>query len=160
MTKATTDHDVQIPEDEPFVVSGFALLVMGLLLGFVATAGIGMLVLMQNDPLGPEARRPTPSSVAPVAAGDPVPGEAVYASTCATCHGPTGEGLPGLGLPLIDNDFIQSMTDDELIAFIRVGRPADDPENTTGVAMPPNGGNPTLTDQDLADVVAYLRELQ
>lgn len=32
--------------------------------------------------------------------------------------------------------------------------------NTTGVAMPPKCGNPSLTDQDLADVVAYLRTLQ
>ncbi|WP_448601203.1 hypothetical protein [Thermoflexus hugenholtzii] len=41
--------------------------------------------------------------------------------------------------------------------FIKKGRPATDPANTTGVDMPPKGGNPALTDQDLADIIAFLR---
>jgi disulfide bond formation protein DsbB len=46
------------------------------------------------------------------------------------------------------------------VAFIKVGRGVDDPANTTGVAMLPKGGNPGLSDQDLYDIVAYLRTLQ
>lgn len=30
---------------------------------------------------------------------------------------------------------------------------------TTGVVMPPLGGNPALTDADLIDVIAYVRTL-
>ena len=51
-------------------------------------------------------------------------------------------------------------TDDELVAFIKVGRDPSDPLNTTGVAMPPKAGNPALTDDDLYDVVAFVRTLQ
>jgi disulfide bond formation protein DsbB len=41
-----------------------------------------------------------------------------------------------------------------------VGCSTSDPENTTGVAMPPKGGNPSLSDGDLQNVVAYIRTLQ
>jgi disulfide bond formation protein DsbB len=43
---------------------------------------------------------------------------------------------------------------------LKKGRPASDPANTTKVDMPPKGGNPALTDQDLADIVTYVRSLQ
>ncbi len=52
------------------------------------------------------------------------------------------------------------MTDDEFVDFIKLGRPASHPDNTTGVDMPPKGGNPALTDDELYDVVAFVRTLQ
>ncbi len=93
-------------------------------------------------------------------AGDPVAGEATYQGTCSACHAPDATGITGLGLPLANSEFVQSMTDEELVAFVAVGRDAGDPDNTTGVGMPPNGGNPSLTDEDLLNVVAWLRTLQ
>jgi disulfide bond formation protein DsbB len=93
------------------------------------------------------------------AAGDPVAGEEIFA-TCAACHGAAGEGVPGLGPSFVGNEFVASLSDDELAVFIEQGRPTDDPDNTTGIAMPPNGGNPSLNDGDLADVVAFLRTLE
>ncbi len=93
-------------------------------------------------------------------AGDPVAGEATYQATCSACHAPDATGIEGLGLPLANSEFVQSMTDEELVTFIAVGRGAADPGNTTGVAMPPKGGNPSLTDEDLLNVVAWLRTLQ
>ncbi len=92
--------------------------------------------------------------------GDAAKGRQVFASTCAACHGPHGEGVPGLGKSVVASDFVATRTDAELVAFIKAGRSVDDPLNTTGVAMPPKGGNPALTDEDLADIVAYLRSLQ
>jgi disulfide bond formation protein DsbB len=92
--------------------------------------------------------------------GDPVAGEATYQGTCSACHAPDATGITGLGLPLANSEFVQSMTDEELVAFIAVGRDAGDPDNTTGVGMPPKGGNPSLTDEDLLNVVAWLRTLQ
>lgn len=156
-------------EDEnPFDSMGnWSFFVIGLIFGFLAAAGIGIVFLMALDPLGPSERvaveeTSTTSSTSTgggeVTAGDPANGEAIYGSTCAACHGPDAAGIPGLGLPLVDSEFVQSMTDAELIAFIKAGRLAS--EGTTGVAMPPKGGNPSLTDQDIADVVAYLRTLQ
>lgn len=92
--------------------------------------------------------------------GDAAKGRQLFASTCATCHGPHGEGIPGLGRSVMASDFVATRTDAELVAFIKTGRSVDDPLNTTGVAMPPKGGNPALTDADLADIVAYIRSLQ
>ena len=93
-------------------------------------------------------------------AGDPVAGESTYQATCAACHAPDATGIEGLGHSLANSEFVQSMTDEELVAFIAVGRGAADPDNTTGVAMPPKGGNPSLTDEDLQNVVAWLRTQQ
>ena len=99
-------------------------------------------------------------TTAAAGSGDATHGEELYQGTCAACHGADATGIDGLGKDLHNNDFTNSLTDPELIAFLEVGRPASDPDNTTGVDMPPKGGNPSLTDQDLQDIVAYLRTLQ
>lgn len=91
--------------------------------------------------------------------GDATAGEDIFASTCATCHGPDATGIEGLGKDLHNNAFVDERSDAEMVAFLEEGRPAGDPLNTTGVDMPPKGGNPSLSDQDLYDVVAYLRTL-
>jgi disulfide bond formation protein DsbB len=91
--------------------------------------------------------------------GDAVAGETLFQGTCSACHGPDAKGLPNLGKDLTVSEFFQNSTDEELLAFIKVGRPADDPENTTGVAMLPKGGNPALTDEDILDIIAYVRTL-
>jgi mono/diheme cytochrome c family protein len=91
--------------------------------------------------------------------GDPAIGKELFTS-CAACHGPTGEGVPGLGKDMTSSEFIAEKTDQELIEFIKQGRDPGDPLNTTGVAMPPKGGNPALTDEDLQNIVAYIRSLQ
>jgi disulfide bond formation protein DsbB len=168
MTEPVEQAPVHGGDENPLDSMGnWSFFVIGLLFGFLAAAGIGIVALMALDPLGPservagESTSTTAGTAATgggeVAAGDAANGETVYSSTCVACHGPDAEGIPGLGLPLVDSEFVQSMTDAELIAFIKTGRPASD--GTTGVAMPPKGGNPSLTDQDIADVVAYLRTL-
>ena len=60
----------------------------------------------------------------------------------------------------MDSDFVKGLSDQELLAFIKKGRPTSDPANTTGVDMPPKGGNPSLTDQQILDIIAYIRSLQ
>lgn len=91
--------------------------------------------------------------------GDAVNGQAVFTASCSACHGPNGEGVEGLGKPFVGSDFINGLSDEEVVAFIKVGRPTDDPANTTGIAMLPKGGNPALTDADLLDIVAWIRTL-
>ena len=93
-------------------------------------------------------------------AGDPAAGEQLFVSTCAACHGPEGQGIEGLGKNLATSEFVSSQSDDELVEFIKVGRGPTDPGNTTGIAMPPKGGNPALTDENLYDIVAFIRTLQ
>ncbi len=87
-------------------------------------------------------------------------GQELFKSTCTACHGQNAEGIDGLGTDMHDNEFIQSQSNADLIVFIAVGRSTTDPNNTTGVDMPPKGGNSSLTDSDLADIVDYLRTLQ
>ncbi|MCL5999552.1 MAG: cytochrome c [Chloroflexi bacterium] len=92
--------------------------------------------------------------------GDSVNGKAKYESTCTACHGPDAKGVAGLGKDLTTSAFIKGLHDAEAILFLTKGRPSSDPLNTTKVDMPPRGGNPALKDQDLADIIAYLRTLQ
>lgn len=102
----------------------------------------------------------TAPAAPPVPAGDAAKGKTLFEGTCAACHGPDAKGLPGLGKDLTTSEFAKGKTDAELVAFIKTGRPASDPLNTTGVEMPPKGGNASFTDQDLADIVAYARTLE
>ena len=137
----------------------------GLIAGFFVTVAIGLTLVVAAPAFtgGEQEAAPPPETsetTAPsTAAGDPVAGEQVYSSTCAACHGPSAEGVTGLGPALTGNEFVATLSDDELVTFLEEGRPADHPDNTSGIAMPPKGGNPSLTDQDLYDVVAYLRTL-
>ena len=57
------------------------------------------------------------------------------------------------------SEFIAGKTDADLITFIKTGRDPSDSLNTTGVAMPPKGGNPALSDDDLNDIVAFIRTI-
>jgi mono/diheme cytochrome c family protein len=84
-------------------------------------------------------------------------GQRLYQTACASCHGASGEGVSGLGNALTDSAFIHTQDDNALLQFIRMGRAADDPANQSGLAMPPNGGNPNLTDADLIAMISYLR---
>jgi disulfide bond formation protein DsbB len=92
-------------------------------------------------------------------AGDPAAGKEVFVSTCSACHGPAGEGVTGLGKDMTTSEFIAGKTDAELVDFIKVGRDPSDPLNSTGVAMPPKGGNPALKDADLFNIVAFIRTI-
>ena len=62
--------------------------------------------------------------------------------------------------PFTTSDFLREKSDEEMVEFIKVGRPSGDPLNTTGVDMPPKGGNPALTDEQILDIIAYVRTLQ
>jgi disulfide bond formation protein DsbB len=104
---------------------------------------------------GSSAPAPTPTP-----SGDAVLGQAVYSKTCVSCHGPDAKGMPNLGKDLTDSEFVRSKTNQELVEFFKTGRSAADPLNTTGVDMPPKGGNPALSDDDLLNVAAYVRSLQ
>jgi mono/diheme cytochrome c family protein len=137
------------------MMSRFRLLLIVAVIALVAAACSGSDSTDSSDTTAAAA-----ATTAAGGSGDATHGEELYQGTCAACHGADATGIDGLGKDLHDNDFTNSLTDPELIAFLEVGRPASDPDNTTGVDMPPKGGNPSLTDQDLQDIVAYLRTLQ
>ena len=157
--------------DTPEETTGTRSAIMWVVPLFIAAAVIVLAWSAVTTAAGPPAAAPettTPSgggsgTTAPSGGGDAdlvSKGEEIYSSTCSACHGADAKGIPGLGKDLTNSEFIQGLSDDELVDFMKVGRGASDPENTTGVAMPPKGGNPSLTDDDLRAVVAFLRTLQ
>ena len=87
-------------------------------------------------------REVTPS---PTPVGDPVVGEKLFVSACRICHRKN----------MIHNEFIAGSTDQALVEFIKTGGVPGQP-----FVMLPKGGKPSLTDQNLYDIVAYLRTLQ
>jgi mono/diheme cytochrome c family protein len=107
-----------------------------------------------------QASEPTAAAASEVQ-GDATKGQQAFQS-CVACHGPEAQGVQGLGKSLhsSESEFVRSQSDDELVQFIKTGRQPDDPANTTGVAMPPKGGNPAISDADLYNIVAWLRTLE
>ncbi len=95
-----------------------------------------------------------------MAAGNAVNGKTLFATTCATCHGPDAKGIPNLGKDLTASAFAKGLNDVKLAEFIEKGRDVTDPANTTHIPMPPRGGNASLTDVQVGDIVAYIRTLQ
>lgn len=138
--------------------------ILGILLMIVATALVWVSQVRQAITttaaveLTAAVAQPASAS-AQTSKGDPAVGKASFAQTCSACHGPTGEGLPNLGKNLTTSQFVAGQTDDQLIGFIKVGRLPTDPLNTTGIAMPPKGGNPALGDKDLENIVAFIRSI-
>jgi disulfide bond formation protein DsbB len=134
------------------------LLIMIILVAILAlTACGGGAPAPQAKPNNTPAQAAATPTQAP--AGDPVAGEKLFTQTCSACHGPKGEGVTGLGKDMTKSEFIAGKSDAELLAFVKVGRDPSDPLNTTGVAMPPKGGNPALTDQNLQDIIAFIRTI-
>jgi disulfide bond formation protein DsbB len=64
-----------------------------------------------------------------------------------------------VGKALAGSSFVADASEADLVALITTGRPSSDPANSTGVDMPPKGGNPSLSEQSIRDVVAYLKTL-
>lgn len=93
-------------------------------------------------------------------AGDFTKGQVLYLQTCTSCHGQRGQGMPHQGVNLRASKLVAQLSDRALAAFIKQGRTAMDPKNTTGLLMPPRGGNPSLDDDSLEHIVAFLRQMQ
>lgn len=137
-----------------FVLIALILLLAGLLIG-CGGGDSGS----SNSGNGSESVEVKPRE-AEVAAGDPVAGEKQFQQLCSACHGPDAKGMPSLGKDLTTSDFLKTKSDAEFVEFIKTGRPSSDPENTTGIDMPPKGGNPALTEENMHDIVAYVRTLE
>ena len=91
---------------------------------------------------------------------DVAQGGEIFASTCTACHGPDAKGLPNLGKDLTTSEYVGDSDDATLLTLLKEGRPSGHELNTTGVDMPPKGGNPSLSDDDLTTIVAYIRSIQ
>ena len=153
--------DTVLDEDgpPPWIAVGGVILII---------AAVFALLAILNRPVAANAAAEPPalSVVSPemVAKAESMPvngeDEQLYLDACAGCHGAQLEGVDGLGNSLIDSTVVNSMSDDELIILIRNGRTPDDPAHGSGVPMPPSGGQPDLTDEQLLAIVYYMRANQ
>jgi mono/diheme cytochrome c family protein len=124
-----------------------------------ATTSTTVSIVDETTPATTTSTLAADTTISRSAIGTLVHGEEIFNGTCIACHGTGGVGIDGLGMPLPTSAFVAGLTDEGLVAFLVAGRPVDDPLNTTGVACPARGGNTSLTDTDLAAVVAYLRSI-
>lgn len=113
-----------------------------------------LLVAILTSACGPStpAATPTPS-------GDAALGQEAYTKTCIACHGADAKGMPNLGKDLTTSQYVKESSQQQLVEFFKVGRSASDPANTTGVDMPPKGGNPALSDTDLLNIAAFIKSI-
>src|SRR5947208_1856441 len=82
---------------------------------------------------------------APYSPSDVEDGERLFMNSCANCHGPDGDSVPGVDLG--HGQFRRASSDSDLIEIIRRG--------IAGTPMPPGNYSNTQATQ----IVAYLRSL-
>jgi len=79
--------------------------------------------------------------------------ENLYAQNCMVCHGDDGSGaMPGVS-DLTENRNWSTMNELKLVKRLKQG--IQSPGAT--VSMPPKGGNPDLSDDDLKALIHYMR---
>ena len=81
-------------------------------------------------------------------------GSDIYAQTCVACHGNNGKGTVPGAPEFTRSDGPLSQSDETLFKHIKLGFKS----SGSPMAMPPKGGNLSLTDSDIEAVVAYMRE--
>jgi mono/diheme cytochrome c family protein len=81
--------------------------------------------------------------------GDPQRGASVYRSYCSSCHGANGNG--GRASSIVDDSFLELVSDQDLRTTVIVGRPAlGAPDWRNDVPGTP------MSSEDVSDVVAWL----
>ena len=164
MTAPTADHQ-HVPNPDPYRGLSIAMVALFILTlpGIIIAA-----ILASPKPAGPPKMDVAESAIVNEAGGMQAliasdlyaRGREEFIASCTACHGEHGEAKPYLGKDIAHSRFVAERTDDEMLAYIKVGRRVDDPLNTTGVDMPPKGGNPALDDAKIREIIAYIRALQ
>ncbi len=92
----------------------------------------------------------------PDARGDPRLGKQWYDNICSTCHGVDGDGYEagGTGTAVGLPGFLDKATDGFIRETIKRGR-----SNTRMLAFQGPGGLANLSDQEIDDIIVYLRSL-
>jgi ubiquinol-cytochrome c reductase cytochrome b subunit len=119
-------------------------------------------VLGSTPPPGPSAGSPGAISAAAPGVTNPTQsstngaGASVFSSNCASCHGATGQGLPGSFPPLADNPAVTG-DPNKVIGIVLNGlnTPVAVNGQTYHGQMPPWKG--TLTNKQISDVITYIR---
>src|SRR3989304_4906156 len=83
--------------------------------------------------------------------------EALYKSRCQPCHGPGGKGT-GIAPALVNNQFIQTATDQDIADSILKGRQGDNRKYAD--KYPAGMPQQKLSDAEAQSMIAYLKSLQ
>ena len=88
----------------------------------------------------------------PQGSTDTAAGKELWGTNCAMCHGVNGEGVSAPSLN--SQEFLTGVTDEQMDDIIRHG--------VQGSAMPAwwDGSGGSLTEQQISDIVAYVRSWQ
>jgi mono/diheme cytochrome c family protein len=119
-----------------------------IVIGIFILLGVGAIAMKSSSPLAAAALNPVK---APAERG-----KIVYEQTCLPCHQADADGVPGMTPPLRKSPYVQGAPA-RLIGIILQGL-NDGVEidgETYSNPMPPFGT--TLKDEDIADVLSYLR---
>ena len=92
----------------------------------------------------------------PEAHGDPRLGQLWFENICSTCHGPAGDGYiaGGTGTAIGKKGTLSKVSDGFLRTTIKEGR-----SNTRMLGFAGASGLANLNDQEIDDIIAYLRSL-
>jgi len=113
-------------------------------------------------PAAPPAPTPAPAAAAPTGSlrGDPAAGVKLYATYCASCHGPEGKGDGPVAATLsprpanhADPAYMGTLTDEHLYKVISQGGTAVG----KSPLMAPWAG--VVNDEGIRDLIAYIRKL-
>jgi len=90
-----------------------------------------------------------------VNAQDPHPGEAIYKTKCAMCHGQNGEGVGAVFPPVAESEWVNGPEENLIRIQLRglMGEISVKGQKYNG--MMPN--NAAMSDQEIADVLTYVR---
>lgn len=133
---------------------------VGGIVGVVALVFATLFTTGRQDNLQAQLSSAVPSSQAMLAVNSDSNASQFYMQGCASCHGAQGEGVTGLGISLANSDLVKMGTDRDLLALIRKGVGLDDPNNTSKLVMPPSGGRPDFSDEQLIAILHLIRAFQ
>jgi mono/diheme cytochrome c family protein len=140
----------------PLFLLGFvSAMVLMVAIYFVHNSG-GFSPMVYDERFDPKT---APASTAAVKVDPAVVGKQAFATVCATCHQPTGVGVPGVYPPLAKSEWVNG-NEERIIRILLNGftgpvKVAGADFNSTMPAIGPGGYN--FSDDKIAAVLTYVR---
>ena len=153
----------RLQKQKPEKANGYSATPLVLLGIMCSGIFLGSIYMVHNavrfDPLvvNEHAKREKPGAAGPVALTRAQLGKKVFNSTCATCHQPSGQGIPGQFPPLAGSEWAQG-DEQRIIRIVLHG--LSGPITVEGKqfnnVMAPLGA--VLKDEQIANVLSYVRQ--
>jgi mono/diheme cytochrome c family protein len=153
----------RLQKQKPDKANGYSFLPLGIL-GLMCTAVFFSSIYLAHysirfDPLvvNEHAKREKPGAVIAAAVPPAVLGKKVFSTICATCHQPTGLGVPGVYPPLAGSEWAQG-DEERIVRIVLLG--LNGPITVEGKefnnVMAPLGA--ALKDDQIANALTYVRQ--